>query len=320
MMTLQEPLHSGFGTTSTADDVLAGCDLAGRVAIVTGAASGLGREAVRALAAAGATVVAGVRNVSRAPSELTDLPHVVVEAVDLEQPDSIDAFARRFLGSGRPLHLLINNAGVMATPLTRTAQGHELQFAVNHLGHFRLTAKLWPALTKAGGARVVSLSSGAHRLSGVDFADPHFERRPYNNWKAYGQSKTANALFALGLDKRGAAHGVRAFSAHPGSIITQLSRHLSAAELQSMRQPRPGQASLYKSVAQGAATGLWCATSSRLEGLGGVYCEDCDIAAGVAADKKTPGGVWPWAMDPVAADRLWALSEQLSGVAIGIPR
>ncbi|MDO8704350.1 MAG: oxidoreductase [Sulfuricaulis sp.] len=317
MRTPQRPLPSGFGHASTADEVLTGRNLLGRVAIVTGGGAGLGREAVRALSRAGATVIAAVRNPALALAALEGLPRVTVEALDLEHAESIDAFARRIIASGQAVHLLLNNAGVMAAPLRRTAKGHEVQFAVNHLGHFRLTAGLWPALKQAGGARVVSMSSGAHRASPVDFDDPHFERRPYDKWKAYGQSKTANALFALGLDMRAAAHGVRAFSSHPGSIFTDLSRHLSEAELNAMRKPDAnGQptTAVYKTVAQGAATGVWCLTSAQLDGMGGVYCEDCDIAQGVDADKKLPGGVRPWASDPTAADRLWRLSEQLTGV------
>jgi len=214
---------------------------------------------------------------------------------------------------------LINNAGVMAGPLTRDARGYETQFSANHLGHFQLTAQLLPALLKADGARVVALSSRGHRYGGVDVVDPNFERRAYDKWQAYGQSKTANALFALDLDRRGAAHGIRAFSVHPGRIIdTGLARHLSNDELRAAgvldEHDRVRADSGCKTVEQGAATTVWCAASASLQGMGGVYCEDVDIARAVDADSTEDFGVRPWATDPEAAQRLWAVSETLTGV------
>jgi NAD(P)-dependent dehydrogenase (short-subunit alcohol dehydrogenase family) len=234
-------------------------------------------------------------------------------------PASIDAFAQQFLASGRPLHILLNAAGIMAAPLRRDSRGYESQFSTNHLGHFQLTARLWPALLRANGARVVSVSSLGHRLSPVDFDDPNFDRRPYDKWIAYGQSKTANALFAVGADGLGEAEGIRAFSLHPGSIFTPLSRHLDIDDYR-----RVGAADAdgnllsteqagFKTVEQGAATLVWCATSHQLDGMGGVYCEDCDIAP-LAVSENEKAGVRPWAVDPELARRLWTMSEQLTGV------
>jgi NAD(P)-dependent dehydrogenase (short-subunit alcohol dehydrogenase family) len=243
------------------------------------------------------------------------MDRVEIESLDLSDPTSIDAFAARFSASGRPVHILVNNAGIMATPLVRDARGFESQLATNHLGHFQLTARLWPALRRAHGARVVSLSSRGHRRAAVDFDDPHFERRAYDKWIAYGQSKTANALFALALDARGEAHRVRAFSVHPGGVMTELVRSLSDEELRAIVTDASAM-SAFKNTEQGAATSVWCATSTQLEGMGGVYCEDVDIAEAVAADFPEPRGVRPWAMDRDLAERLWTKSEEWTGVRL----
>lgn len=226
-------------------------------------------------------------------------------------PASIDSFSRRFLQSGRPLHMLINNAGIMATPLVRDARGYESQFATNHLGHFQLTVRLWPALKKVGEARVISLSSAGVRFGAVDFDDPNFETHHYDKWKAYGQSKSANALFAVGLDRRSYRQGIRAFAVHPGRVSTGLGRFLSRAELATAGE--------YKTPAQGAATIVWCATRPQLDGKGGVYCMDCDIAPVkheflLQGTSQTLQGVLPWAIDPDMADRLWKVSERMTGV------
>jgi NAD(P)-dependent dehydrogenase (short-subunit alcohol dehydrogenase family) len=202
----------------------------------------------------------------------------------------------------------------MATPLWRDARGYESQFATNHLGHFQLTARLWPTLVKAQGARVVSLTSGAHRRSPVMFDDVNFERTEYEKWLAYGQSKSATALFALGLDKRGQDQGVRAFAVHPGSILATNLTHLLTKEELAATILHSAQKD--KTIPQGAATTVWCAVSPQLDGLGGVYCEHTDIAEAVAADKPTPGGVRPWAIDPELAERLWKLSEDMTGVGL----
>ena len=331
--TPQRPLRSdsdlglGFGAASTADDVIKGVDLTGKVAIVTGGYSGIGLETVRVLRAAGAEIVVPARDTARARTALRDLDGVRTEPLDLTDPASINAFADGFLDGGRPLHLLVNNAGIMATPLARDARGHEAQFATNHLGHFRLATRLWPALVAAGGARVVALSSRGHRFSPVVFDDLDFERRAYEPFSAYGQSKTANALFAVELDRRGQAEGVRAFAAHPGLIIdTGLVRHIEPEALRATGvfhddgSPKRDPEQQLKTVEQGAATTVWCATSPQLDGQGGVYCENCDISPLVTAEdeaawRKSSGipGVMPYAVDPDAAARLWEVSERLIG-------
>jgi NAD(P)-dependent dehydrogenase (short-subunit alcohol dehydrogenase family) len=337
MRILQEPIGSGFGAASTAADVLEVIDLTGRVALVTGGSSGIGLETTRALSSAGARVIVPARDHEKAMAALEGIAGVEIEALDLLDPASIDAFAARFLASGRPLHVLVNNAGIMACPLARDARGYEVQFATNHLGHFQLVARLWPALQKARGARVVSVSSRGHRYSPVVFDDPHFERRAHERWAAYGQSKTANILFALALDERGQAEGVRAFSCHPGSILsTDLKRYLSDEELRRAGvidgdgQPILDPARMLKTAEQGAATSVWCATSSALAGMGGVYCENCevsrlvpeeDLAAFSRHDSTRLVGVMPYAVDPEAASRLWLLSERLTGATVeGIRR
>jgi NAD(P)-dependent dehydrogenase (short-subunit alcohol dehydrogenase family) len=312
MTTKQAPIPSGYSAKTTAREAIGDRRLDGLTAIVTGGYVGIGLETTRALAEAGATVVVPARSLDKARAALADIARVEIEALDLSDPASIDAFAARFSASGRPLHLLVNNAGIMATPLERDARGFESQFATNHLGHFQLTARLWPALRAANGARVVSLSSRGHARAPVDFEDPSFERRPYDKWIAYGQAKTANVLFAVALDARGEAHGVRAFSVHPGAVMTELVRSISDEELHQLRSTIAP--TTFKTTEQGAATSVWCAASAQLEGLGGVYCEDVDIAEAVPADFSEPRGVRPWAIDPVLAERLWTKSEEWTGV------
>ena len=321
-MTPQAPLKSGFGSATTAAEVIKGRDLSGRVAIVTGGYAGIGLETARALAAAGAAVIVPARDLDRAKQALENIPNARPESLDLMDPASIDAFAGRFLASGQALHILVNNAGIMANPLTRDSRGYESQFSTNHLGHFQLTVRLWPALRQAQGARVVAVSSRGHRIAGVDFEDPSFDRRAYDPWIAYGQSKTANVLFALKLDALGQAHGIRAFSLHPGGILTNLSKHMTREQIRAQGaiddegRPVIDPARGIKSVAQGAATSVWCATSPQLKGMGGVYCDDCDIAVVVPDDHHEPRGVHPWAINPDFADRLWSLSERLTGVRL----
>ncbi|WP_454726499.1 MULTISPECIES: oxidoreductase [Cupriavidus] len=329
MLTPQQPIGSGFGAASTASEVIAGIDLAGKTAIVTGGYSGLGRETARVLRAAGARVIVPARDVARARAALAGID-VEVEPMDLLDPASIDAFAARFLAGGQPLHILVNSAGIMAVPtLTRDARGYEWQFATNHLGHFQLTVRLLPALRQAQGARVVSVSSLGHRYSPVVFDDPDFERRPYDPWSAYGQSKTANILFAVALDARGRGDGIRAFSLHPGAIVdTGLGKYLTreqlvaAGVLDADGNPVRDPSRQLKTVAQGAATSVWCATSPRLDGMGGVYCENVDVASIMSGPPETMdmrdamrlAGVMAYAIDPAAADRLWALSETRLGL------
>lgn len=322
MITPQKPLNSGFNAATTVDDVIRDVDLTGKVAIVTGGYSGIGLVAAKTLASAGARVVVPARDGEKASQALKPYPELKLESLDLMNPSSVNAFADRFLSSGQSLHILINNAGVMAPPLVRDSRGYESQFSTNHLGHFQLTARLWPALCKANGARVVSLSSRGHMRSAVDFDDWNFEKHEYERWTAYGQSKSANALFAVKLDELGKQHNVRAFSVHPGGIITDLVRHMTTEELQKAGavdekgKPVIDPENNMKTPEQGAATSVWCATSHQLDGMGGVYCENCNIAVAVAADAKTLLGVRPWAIDPNFADRLWSLSETLTGVSI----
>ncbi|WP_102958183.1 oxidoreductase [Mangrovicella endophytica] len=318
-MTQQTPIGSGFGAASTAMEVVSGIDLSGKLAVVTGGASGLGLETTRALVHAGAEVIVPARNPERASTALRELVGATVEHMDLADPHSVAAFAGRVVSVGRPVSILVSSAGIMATPETRDADGHEAQFATNHLGHFRLTLGLWPALVAARGARVVSVSSRGHQIAGVDFEDIDFRVRRYDKWLAYGQSKTANALFAMALDHRGQEHGIRAFSLHPGQILTDLARHLSAEEIASFDaldeagrpivDPERGM----KMVEQGAATTVWCATSPQLNGMGGVYCEDCDVAV-VNEPSVGRKGVSPWACDPDAAESLWQVSAAWTGL------
>jgi NAD(P)-dependent dehydrogenase (short-subunit alcohol dehydrogenase family) len=290
MFTEQKPLISGFGSRMTAEEALAGRDLRGKIAIVSGGHAGLGLETTRVLANAGVTVVIGSRDPGKAQMAVAKMKNVEVSQLDLASPSSIDRFANEFLSSNRALDLLINNAGIMATPLVRDDRGYEMQFATNHLGHFQLTARLRKALKQSGAARVVALSSYGHSFGGVDFSDPNFDQRPYDKWAAYGQSKSANSLFALELDKRGQEDGICAFAAHPGGILTDLIRYVTEEELRAFGIFRENGVlkgpERLKNVEQGAATTVWCAVSPQLNNKGGVYCEDCDIAAMVPADSK----------------------------------
>ena len=314
----QKPIESGFHAKSEPADILAGIDLGGKTAIVTGGYSGIGLETVRALAGAGAHVHVPARDVARARETLADiLPAVQVSEMDLSDVKSVSRFASDFAGAHASLDILIANAGVMACPEQRTAQGWEWQFGVNHVGHFVLGLGLMDLMAKADGARLVTLSSIAHRMSGMRFDDMHFTRDPYEKWTAYGQSKTAQALFAVCVNARMNSHGIDAFGVHPGGIFTPLQRHLPNEEMAALGwtdetgKPSERAAALFKTPAQGATTSLWCATSPELAGKGGVYCEDCDIAALVADDDAGMAGVRGWAVDADAADKLWDATEKL---------
>ncbi|MFA9201464.1 MAG: oxidoreductase [Cypionkella sp.] len=312
----QQPVGSPFGYRSTAREVVAGIDLAGQRVVVTGGYSGIGTETVRALAGAGAEVIVGARRVEEADRVLAALDgSIAVLALDLADPASIDRFAQEVAARWDRLDLLIANAAVMASPLARDPRGYESQFATNHLGHFQLTARLWPLLRASRAARVVVLSSIGHRLNGLDLDDPHFERRAYDKWLAYGQAKSANALFALALDKRGAPHGVRAFAVHPGGIMTALQRHLTLDEQVAMGwvDAAGNVNERFKTEEQGASTTVWAATSPLLEGAGGVYCEDCEVALPASPDNRA-GGVHPHVRDEALAERLWRESERMTGV------
>jgi NAD(P)-dependent dehydrogenase (short-subunit alcohol dehydrogenase family) len=311
MSSSQQPIGSGFGAQSTAAEVIDGIDLTGKLAIVTGGYSGIGIETTRALAGAGAHVVVPARR----PAVASDaLDGTAGDELDLGDLASVAAFAERFLASGRSIDLMIDNAGIMACPETRIGPGWESQFATNHLGHFALVNQLWPAIVAGGGGRVVSVSSIGHRRTGIRWEDVQFEH-DYDKWVAYGQAKTANVLFAVQLDALGAEHGVRAFALHPGGIMTPLQRHLQHEEMVAMGWIDAEGNTLvrFKSPEQGAATTVWAATSPQLDGSGGVYCEDCDVAV-ANDDPATRVGVRSWATDPAEAARLWALSAELTGV------
>ena len=314
---VQAKLGSGLDPKSEPSDILAGKDLTGKVAVVTGGYSGIGLETTRALAAAGAKVYVPVRNLDKAAETLATIKRgeVIPLPMDLGDFASIRRFVAEMLENESQIDLLINNAGIMACPEASIEGGWESQFGVNHLGHFLLTKGLLSALLAADAPRVVCLSSICHRRGGVNFDDINFETTPYEKWTAYAQAKTANALFALGLDMKYADQGLRAFSVHPGGIMTPLQRHLDNEEMIALGWlDESGHlyelaASLFKSTAQGCTTTLWAATSEMLDGKGGLYCEDCDVAD--LADEDTPRyfGVARWAVDPALAIKLWELSE-----------
>jgi NAD(P)-dependent dehydrogenase (short-subunit alcohol dehydrogenase family) len=310
-----------FSSKSTTDDVLEGIDLSGKLALVTGASSGLGVETARALAARGARVVMAARDVPKIEQQAAAIrakhPSAQLEVMELhlDKPGSVRAFAKAFLAKHARLNMLIGNAGVMACPLLRTAEGWEMQFATNHLGHFLLANLLLPALQAGAPSRVISVSSAGHQFSPVVFDDIHFERRAYDKWMSYGQAKTANILFALEFDRRFAARGVRAFSNHPGGIRTELGRHLTADDIKLLTERSQKRADsgvmVWKNEQQGASTQVWGATAPELDGKGGLYLEETQISGTV----PPPGsaGCAPYALDPEQAKRLWEVSERTLG-------
>lgn len=324
---LQHPTGSGFDAATTAMQVVRGIDLKGKTAIVTGGYSGIGKETVKALVWAGATVIVPARDVKKAESNLSEFTNIEIEEMDLMDSASIDAFVFKFIASGRPLHILINNAGIMWPPLRRDGRGNESQFSTNHLGHFQLTALLWPALKQASGARVVNVSSLGHKMGSLDLEDPNFETRPYEPYSAYANSKKANILFSLELDKRASHYGVRSYSLHPGNIgDTDLNRDVPKETLAAFglydengnvrHDPYNG----FKSSSEGASTTVWCAVSPELENIGGVYCDNSDIAPldiewnGFDPQNLSYIGVTRDAVDPENAQKLWTLSEKLIGI------
>ncbi|WKU07663.1 SDR family NAD(P)-dependent oxidoreductase [Micromonospora sp. HUAS LYJ1] len=310
-MTTDTPVHTPFDARTTALEVVRDVDLTGRRAVVTGGASGIGVETARALAAAGADVTLAVRDLEagrRAAKDITDSTgndRLLVAPLDLADQASVAAFVATW---DRPLHMLVNNAGIMASPERRTPEGWELQFATNHLGHFALATGLHRALAAAEGARVVAVSSAAHLRSPVVFDDIHFRQRPYDPWEAYGQSKTANVLFAVEATRRWADDGIVSNALMPGAIPTNLQRYVSAEELARMRAASGGGSATWKTVEQGAATSVLVAASPLLDGIGGRYFEDCQQAGPHQPGTRT--GVAAYALDPAAAERLWTVSAQ----------
>ncbi|WP_089157305.1 SDR family NAD(P)-dependent oxidoreductase [Micromonospora sp. NBS 11-29] len=309
-MTTSTPVTTPFSRETTALEVVRDLDLTGRRAVVTGGASGIGVETARALASAGADVTLAVRNPDagrRAADDITGTTgndRILVAPLDLADLDSVAAFVRTWDG---PLHMLVNNAGIMASPEMRTEQGWEMQFATNHLGHFALATGLHPALAAAGGARVVSVSSAAHLRSPVVFDDLHFRQRPYDPWQAYGQAKTANVLFAVEATRRWADDGIHVNALMPGAIRTNLQRYISDEELERMRTQSGGGAAYWKTPEQGAATSVLVAASPLVAGVGGRYFEDCQEAGVNQPGTRT--GYAPYARDPEAAELLWTVSE-----------
>ena len=315
----QQKLGTEFADRPEPADILGDVSLQGATALVTGGYSGIGLETTRALAGAGARVYVPVRDPVKATENLRSLEgDIVTGQMDLADAASVRRFAADVVATEEKLDLLINNAGIMACPETRLG-GIEAQFATNHLGHFLLTRELLPLLLAAGGARVVSLSSVGHRRSDVRWDDLNFEHEAYDKWVAYGQSKTANALFALALDLQYRTEGIQAFSVHPGGILTPLQRHLPREEMQALGWlGEDGELSsqaraLFKTPSQGCATTLWAATSPALDSLGGLYCEDCDVAELVSDASPSYQHVEAWACSEDSALRLWLLSEKLLG-------
>ena len=316
--TLQAPINSGFHAKSTATEVLEGIDLSGKTAVVTGGYSGIGLEAVRALATAGAKVTVPARRAEAAEKALGEVTgDIEIASMDLADIAGVRKFANEYAETGRGLDILINNAGIMACPETRVGPGWEAQFGVNHLGHMALTLGLAQTMQKTGKARLVQLSSTAHVRSDVKWDDPNYESSEYDKWEAYGSAKSANALFARAVDARGRDHGVRAFSVHPGGIFTPLQRHLPDEEMIALGWknsdgtiPDVIQA-MFKTPEQGASTSIWAATSPKLDGMGGVYCEDCDIAKAATEDSQRWEHAREWICDDAKAERLWEMSERL---------
>lgn len=316
----QQPIGSGFNIASTANDVIQNIDLTGKIAIVTGGNTGIGLETTKALASAGATVIVAARDIEKAKKNLEGMENIEIAAMDLMSPTSIDTFVKNFIASGRSLHLLINNAGIMWVPLRRDERGIESQLATNYLAAFQLISGLWSALKKANGARVINVSSHGHHFASFNFDDPNFLHREYETLQGYGQSKTAVNLFSMELDVRGQSSHIRSYAVHPGSIGgTELGREAPLELFQKMGfvdadgNMLPEVAASLKTVPQGAATTVWCATSPLLEHIGGVYCEDGDIAV-LSSDITDQKGVNSYSLDENNAKKLWKLTEEMTGI------
>ena len=321
---------SGYSAETTTDEILAGADLSGRRFVVTGASSGLGEETVRALASKGARVSMLARNREKTEAAAKRIREQVPAAelelwdVDLADLASIRKFTDAYLAEHDAIDVLVNNAGVMCCPLGRTADGFEMQFGTNHLGHFLLTNRLMPAILKGDAPRIVNLSSGGHSISDVDLDDPNFERQDYDPWDSYGRSKTANVLFTVELVKRHGPKGLLSYAVHPGMIMTELGRHLTEETMKQMvdrqkarrestgaPEPEGGGGMPFKSVEAGAATQVWAATAAELVEHTGSYLADCQL--GIEGENPTHRGFEGYALDPVTAAKLWTLSEELVG-------
>lgn len=314
-------MSNDFGFESTTDDVLEGKDLSGQSMIVTGVSAGLGVETARALAAHGARVIGTARDLDKAREATAGIgaegggSFELIE-MDLASLASVRACADALLASAEPIDLVICNAGVMGMPESKSADGFEMQFGVNHLGHFLFVNRIAPLLRE--GSRVVTLSSSGHRFSDVDLEDPNFERTLYDPWAAYGRAKTANILFAVEFDRRHRDRGVRAIAVHPGGIRTELGRYMTPEVLQARlkaaeeRLAAGGTAPRYKTVPQGAATSVWAGVVADAAQAGGRYCQDCQVAE-VIDDLEASVGVQPFALDPERAKALWAMSEEMVG-------
>ncbi|RRQ29211.1 SDR family NAD(P)-dependent oxidoreductase [Rhodococcus sp. Eu-32] len=313
MPTTQQRIGSGFDAHSTVDDVLSEVDLTGRTALVTGGYSGLGLEITRGLTAAGASVIVPARRPDLARDNLIGVDRARAVPCDLSNLESVAQCGRGIVAMASNIDLVICNAGIMAVPLTRVGDGWESHFAVNHLGHYALVNGIAPVLTDS--CRVVVVSSSGHFQSTIRWNDMHF-RDDYDRWIAYGQSKTANALFAVELNRRLEPAGGRAFSVHPGSILTPLQRHVPDEEQIRLgwRTAEGKSADGFKTPAQGAATAVWAATSPALVDHGGAYLQDCDVAELATGDDMLVGGVKLWAIDPSEAERLWEVTASFVGV------
>ena len=310
---------SDFGWASTTDEVLEGKDLSGKTVFVTGGNSGLGQETGRAMAAKGAHVVLAGRDQAKLDAAISAIkdgqPDANVDTIicDLSSLERVRACGKEANERFDKIDLLINNAGVMACPLTKTTDGFEMQFGTNHIGHFELTRQLMPLVEAGNDKRIVNLSSRGHFIAPANLDDPNFENATYDPWLRYGQSKTSNVLFSVGLEDRFAAKGIHAYAVHPGGIDTNLGRHLTEEQAEALvqRVTTSDPDFQWKSIPQGAATSVWAATAEELEGKGGVYCEDCGVAE---IDNESPNkGVRSYALDKASADRLWAISEEMVG-------
>src|ERR1700675_3514276 len=319
-------MTNSFGATSTTDEVLQGINLSGKRVLLTGVSAGLGVETARALAAHGAQVIGAARDLSKAQAateqvraQATNGGSLRLVQLDLASLDSVRRCADGLLAASQPFDVIIANAGVMACPKGSTADGFEMQFGTNHLGHFVLVNRI-ASLLKAG-SRLVNLSSAGHRYADVNLEDPNFEHSPYDEFIAYGRSKTANVLFAVEFDRRHRARGVRATALHPGGILTELDRHLQPGELEATVERINAQLTAegrplfqFKTIPQGAATSVWAAFVAPAEEVGGRYCEDSQVSQ-ITEGLISPvsPGVRPYALDPEHAKALWARSEELVG-------